>query len=172
MTKLDRTWKKKYMFDGYKWILLFVAIATMIWIYAGFGFYHRHIETHKSPAMGELFSSKGAGANSSLKTQLPAPIYKVTAYCPLECCCGRYADGTTASGHKAIGKIVAAPRSIPYGTIISIPGYGQGIVRDRGGAIKGNRLDVLFTDKDGVSGHQRALNWGVQYLEVTFMEME
>ncbi|MHC4720522.1 MAG: 3D domain-containing protein, partial [Planctomycetota bacterium] len=33
-------------------------------------------------------------------------------------------------------------------------------VLDRGGAIKGNRLDVFF------HSHQQALNWGVRYIDV------
>jgi 3D (Asp-Asp-Asp) domain-containing protein len=44
-----------------------------------------------------------------------------------------------------------------------IPGYSNSQpvkVLDRGGAIKGNRLDVFFAT------HEEALEWGVQYLEV------
>ena len=100
------------------------------------------------------------------ETSTVAGVYKVTAYCPGSCCCGKYADGITASGKPAVGLVVAAPPNIPFGTVLDIPGYGKAEVLDRGGAIKNNRLDVLFTDKDGVSGHQRALNWGVKYLEV------
>ena len=90
-----------------------------------------------------------------------ADLYRVTAYCPGECCCGKWADGITASGRRATGLIVAAPPNIPFGTVLDIPGYGWASVEDRGGAIKGMRLDVLFPT------HQEALNWGVQYLDVT-----
>ncbi len=45
----------------------------------------------------------------------------VTAYCPGACCCGKWADGYTASGVPAIGKIVAAPPMIPFGTVLDIP---------------------------------------------------
>ena len=93
---------------------------------------------------------------------------RITAYCPEKCCCGAYADGITASGHKIKSgdKFIAAPKSIPFGTWITVVGYGYAEVLDRGGAIKGNRLDVYFGDKDGVKGHQRALNWGVKWIEV------
>ena len=87
----------------------------------------------------------------------------VSAYCPCEKCCGRFADGITASGAVAEGFFVAAPPEIPFGTLISIPGYAGGLpvpVLDRGGAIKGNKLDVFF------STHQEALNWGRQKLLV------
>ena len=98
------------------------------------------------------------------RTQAPptaiTATYRVTAYCPCEKCCGRFSDGITASGKPAIGKLIAAPKSIPFGTWMNIEGYGYAEVLDRGGAIKGNRLDLLFPT------HQEALNWGVQYLEI------
>ncbi len=89
-----------------------------------------------------------------------AAIYRVSAYCPGLCCCGKFADGVTASGVTAVGKIVAAPPEIPFGTVLKIPGYGVAAVQDRGGAITGNRLDVLFPT------HEEAKQWGVQWLKV------
>ena len=87
---------------------------------------------------------------------------RVTAYCPCEKCCGKYADGITASGHviQAGDRFCAASKDYPFGTMITIPGYGKAEVRDRGGAIKENRLDVYFDT------HQEALNWGVKNLTV------
>ena len=90
-------------------------------------------------------------------------IYKVTAYCPCKKCCGRFADGITASGEPAEGPLVAAPKDIPFGTKLLIPEYNDGHpveVLDRGGVIKGDRLDVLFPT------HEEALEWGVRHLEV------
>lgn len=86
--------------------------------------------------------------------------YKITAYCPCEKCCGEFADGFTASGLAAVGRIIAAPPEIPFGTILFIKGYGWAEVQDRGGAIKGKRLDVLFPT------HEQALDWGVRFIEV------
>lgn len=107
--------------------------------------------------------------NQAHTTPIPAPqtpveqrtaeIWRITAYCPCEKCCGRFSDGITASGVKAEGLIIAAPKDIPFGTQMYIEGYGWGIVQDRGGAIKGKRLDLLF------STHNLALNWGVKYYE-------
>jgi len=90
---------------------------------------------------------------------------RVTAYCPCEKCCGPYADGITASGHKIQpGDVfVAADRRFPFGTEMIIPGYNNDQpvkVLDRGGAIHGNRLDVFFHT------HAEALQWGVRYLDV------
>jgi len=87
---------------------------------------------------------------------------EVTAYCGCEKCCGPNACGITASGYKiqAGDKLIAAPKNIPFSTKIYIPGYGLATVKDRGGAIQGNKLDIYF-DK-----HQEALNWGRQKLIV------
>jgi len=84
----------------------------------------------------------------------------VSAYCPCEKCCGEFADGITASGVPAIGKIIAAPRNYSFGTKMDVPGYGEAIVLDRGGVITDNRIDLLF------STHQEALNFGRQNLTV------
>lgn len=95
----------------------------------------------------------------------------VTAYSPDERSCGKWADGITASGYSVWTngmKLVAADTSVlPFGSLVSVPGYDNGNVvpvLDRGGAIKGNRLDVLYAT------HERALRWGVQHLEVTIWE--
>ncbi len=91
---------------------------------------------------------------------------RVTAYCPCSKCCGQYSDGVTACGHKIRpgDTFVAADRRYSFGTEMLIPGYSNSQpvqVLDRGGAIKGNRLDVFFAT------HQEALEWGVKYLEVS-----
>ena len=84
----------------------------------------------------------------------------VSAYCPCEKCCEQWADGITASGKPAEGKLIAAPRNYPFGTVMDVPGYGRAAVEDRGGAIEGNKLDLLFPT------HQEALEWGRQYVTV------
>ena len=94
-----------------------------------------------------------------------ARTFRVTAYCPCEKCCGRFADGVTASGHviKPGDRFVAASPEYAFGTCLTIPGYNDNQpvkVFDRGGAIKGNKLDVYFDT------HQEALEWGVKILEV------
>ncbi|KPK45357.1 MAG: hypothetical protein AMJ65_00100 [Phycisphaerae bacterium SG8_4] len=90
---------------------------------------------------------------------------RVTAYCPCSKCCGSYSDGVTASGHRISqgDRFVAADKRYPFGTEMVIPGYknSQAVeVLDRGGAIRGNRLDVFF------NSHQEALEWGVRHLDV------
>jgi 3D (Asp-Asp-Asp) domain-containing protein len=94
-------------------------------------------------------------------------MMEVTAYCPCTRCCGPDAQGITASGKHVDyndGRFVAADtRVLPFGTRVTIPGYGDAQpveVIDRGGAIKGNKLDVFF------ASHEEALQWGRQKLPV------
>ncbi|MCA9310808.1 MAG: 3D domain-containing protein [Phycisphaerales bacterium] len=95
----------------------------------------------------------------------------VTAYSPDERSCGAWADGVTASGktvHANAGDLVAADtRVLPFGSLLTVPGYADDTivpVLDRGGAIKGMRLDVLYPT------HRIARRWGVQRLPVTVWE--
>jgi len=94
-----------------------------------------------------------------------------TAYSPDARSCGIWADGITASGYSVWTngmKLAAADTSLfPFGTILTVPGYNGGRpvpVLDRGGVIKGHRLDLLYPT------HERALQWGAQRLDVTVWE--
>ena len=92
-----------------------------------------------------------------------AKTYRITAYSPGERCCGRFSDGITATGRKAMAKnrIVAVdPRNIPLHSIVVIEGMGMFYAEDVGGAIKGNRIDVLFDT------YEEAKIFGVKYLKV------
>ncbi|MEM7228689.1 MAG: 3D domain-containing protein [Planctomycetota bacterium] len=96
---------------------------------------------------------------------------RVTAYSPDERSCGLDADGITASGYSVwtngMRLVAADTKVLPFGTLLSVPGYHDGAIApvlDRGGRIKGNRLDVLYAT------HERAREWGVQTLDVTVWE--
>lgn len=53
------------------------------------------------------------------------------------------------------GTIAADTKYYPFGTRMYIPGYGWGVVEDRGGAIKGpDRIDLFF------DSHHDAIQWG------------
>lgn len=106
-----------------------------------------------------LFANAVLSASTTLEME-------VTAYCPCEKCCGTGSPGITASGHKIQpgDKFIAADKSIPFGTKINVPGYGIAPVLDRGGAIKGNKLDVFFPT------HQEALEWGRKHLIVEIVK--
>ena len=114
-------------------------------------------------------SAKGgmtaAGRGAPASEQWETVKMRVTAYCPCPKCCGSYSDGITACNHRIQeGDVfVAADSEYPFGTEMVIAGYNNSRavkVLDRGGAIKGNRLDVFF------NSHKEALKWGVQYIDV------
>jgi 3D (Asp-Asp-Asp) domain-containing protein len=103
-----------------------------------------------------------------------APAYsvrwmEVTAYCACKKCCGPRAQGITASGRPVSfngGRFVAADRDLSFNTRLRIPGYadGQAVpVLDRGGAIKGDKLDVYFPT------HAEARQWGRRFIPVTVL---
>jgi 3D (Asp-Asp-Asp) domain-containing protein len=107
---------------------------------------------------------------ASTSTASPNVVWMtVTAYCPCPICCGKGAHGVTASGKPVTanyGHFVAAPAQFSFGTKLIIPGYDhtrEVPVLDRGGAIKGDCLDVFFPD------HEMAKKWGRQRLPVTIV---
>lgn len=78
--------------------------------------------------------------------------------------------GITYSGVKAkrdlYSTIAADLRVFPIGTILFVPGYGYGVVADKGGAIKGNRLDLYYdTVKDVYS------QWGKKKVNVYIVKL-
>lgn len=78
--------------------------------------------------------------------------------------------GYTATGMKTsrssdgYSTISVDPSVIPLGTKVYIPGYGYGIAADTGGAIKGNRIDVYF------SNASEASDWGARNITVYILK--
>lgn len=105
------------------------------------------------------------------ETKPPEPAWvtvTATAYCPCEKCCGVWAENRpngivyTASGAIAQeGVTIAADWDVyPPGTVLYIEGLGEYTVQDRGGAIKGQKIDVYF------ESHEDALQFGRQELRI------
>lgn len=84
-----------------------------------------------------------------------------TAYCNCKKCTG-WGKGITASGVKTSRGVIAAPRHIPFNTVIKLEGLGNFTVQDRGGGIKlknGNvHIDVWMPS------HQEAIEFGKKKL--------
>lgn len=69
--------------------------------------------------------------------------------------------GITASGTRVRRGTIAADTSrYPFGTVMYVEGYGYGRVEDRGGKIRGDRIDLYFPS------HKLALRWGKQSVRV------
>jgi 3D (Asp-Asp-Asp) domain-containing protein len=70
---------------------------------------------------------------------------EATAYYPGPEDTWPYASGTTASGLKAgYGVVAVDPKVIKLKTQLYIEGYGYAIAADKGGAIKGGKIDLCF----------------------------
>ena len=119
----------------------------------------------------EIETDKDGDTNQAIE---PVSLgnFKLTAYCSCYKCCGKWSLNRPVdkNGNKiiygAIGErltdgysIAVDPNVIPYRTEVIINGHIYK-AQDCGGAIKGNRIDIYFSD------HESALEFGVQYAEV------
>ncbi len=71
-------------------------------------------------------------------------------------------QGTTATGAPVgYGVIAVDPSVIPLGTRMTIPGYGEGVAADTGGAIQGAVIDLWFPTA------AQAAAWGRRTVTIT-----
>ncbi|MFD2750204.1 3D domain-containing protein [Virgibacillus siamensis] len=77
--------------------------------------------------------------------------------------------GVTYSGIKVkrdLYSTIAADLDVyPIGTVMFIPGYGYGVVADKGGAINGNKIDLYYETVEDVYAQ-----WGKKKVEVYIIE--
>jgi 3D (Asp-Asp-Asp) domain-containing protein len=92
---------------------------------------------------------------------------RVTGYCPCKICCGQMARGKTSQNTSAwVRGCAADPRAIPYWTKLIIPGYGDAVVDDTGGAMRRSyrkgitHIDVRFKT------HWSAKQWGSRWMDI------
>jgi len=125
------------------------------WKYLKLDFWHRYVS--KGPRKGEVYTGETASGSKpheprpglvsidSLTHPWMIPIRLVFPWLWFP------RDGTVA----------ADTRYYRFGTKMYVPGYGPGVVEDRGGAIKGpDRIDVFF------DSHSDALEWGRRHVAV------
>ncbi|WML47086.1 3D domain-containing protein [Neobacillus sp. PS3-34] len=106
-------------------------------------------------------------------SQYPKKTVTATGYTAGYESTGKYKNhpefGITYSGVKVkrdLYSTVAADLNVfPIGTVLFIPGYGYGVVADKGGAIKGNKLDLYYETVDDVYK-----KWGKKTLDVYIIE--
>lgn len=91
---------------------------------------------------------------------------EATAYGP-DCkgCSGVTAYGINVATSPSPKVIAVDPRVIPLGTRVWVEGYGEAIAGDTGGAIKGNRIDVLVQSEAWA-----AKNWGRKMVTVKVLD--
>lgn len=99
-----------------------------------------------------------AAAYEAMEAWMYLGEFTVTAYCPCAECCGRWADGVTATGLPAGPGIVAVDQNvIPLGSTVVIDGQAY-LAADPG--VTGNHVDICVTD------HRAAEAFGVRTEEV------
>ena len=82
----------------------------------------------------------------------------ITAYCPCAGCCGRWADGLTATGLPAGPGVVAVdPEIIPLGSTVIIDGQRY-LAADTG--VTGKHVDICMTE------HEDTVEAGVRTADV------
>lgn len=151
---------------------------------------YRHYFTHRLKGFEEILPAftRTVKANSEITsveaaTQSIEEQLDLTQYPKMKVIATGYTAGVESTGkspnHPEYGitysgvmvkrdlySTVAADLSIlPIGTILFIPGYGFGVVADKGGAIKGNRLDLFFNTVDDVYDQ-----WGKKEIDVYIIE--
>jgi 3D (Asp-Asp-Asp) domain-containing protein len=96
----------------------------------------------------EILAKWKAKQQDKWKSLIMEPfIVNASAYTAAADECGK-SDGITSSGIKAKeGRTIACPASFPFGAKISIEGVGTFVCEDRGGAIKGNHIDIFVKTK-------------------------
>ena len=90
----------------------------------------------------------GAGSQGGRTLTVTATGYALT---------GRTATGVSVG----YGIVAVDPGVIPLGTRMTIPGYGEGVAADTGGAIVGARIDLWFPTR------AEALAWGTRTVSIT-----
>ena len=83
-----------------------------------------------------------------------------TAYAPGVADNGHWGDKTYVGTLIRKGVVAVDPAVIPMGTKLWVEGYGYAVAEDQGSAIKGNRIDLAFNDR------QAALDYGIQKVKV------
>ena len=132
------------------------------------GFNTRRLERVRSTARaaGErtpaLEAPEAATAVASTSTPAPAPAYTGGEQTLTVSTTGYSIRGRTASGLPTGWGIVAVdPSVIPLGTRMTIPGYGEGVAADTGGAVRGTSIDLWFPTM------AQAMAWGRKTVTIT-----
>lgn len=79
-------------------------------------------------------------------------------------CSGVTATGINLKKNPNAKVIAVDPKVIPLGTKVYVEGYGQAVAGDKGGAIKGNKIDVHVPNKT------QAKRWGVRTVKVQILK--
>ncbi|MFJ7512967.1 ubiquitin-like domain-containing protein [Peribacillus simplex] len=79
-------------------------------------------------------------------------------------CSGVTSTGVDLKSNPGAKIIAVDPNVIPMGSKVYVEGYGYAVAADKGGAIKGNRIDVFFSSKND------AYRWGVKRVKIRVLD--
>lgn len=132
----------------------------------------RHVEAVRDDALEELGRMANDYALEAKARREQAEAYEalgayryigectITAYCPCAECCGRWADGVTASGLPATPGVVAVdPEVIPLGSTAVIDGQRY-LAADTGSGVEGLHIDICM------GSHEETVAHGVRTADV------
>jgi 3D (Asp-Asp-Asp) domain-containing protein len=110
-------------------------------------------KTYGATKTQKYLSCKTQLSQRRIAPQIPSrgywATYETTAYC---------LTGTTASGTYTHWGTVAS--TLPFGTQMYIPGYGDGTAEDTGGAVGAGHVDLWMPSCS------EAIDWGVRYEKI------
>ncbi|GGF12834.1 hypothetical protein GCM10010954_09450 [Halobacillus andaensis] len=110
----------------------------------------------------ERFADKDDEKDSEVEKTVSVEATAYTAFC--EGCSGITKTGIDLREDPDQKVIAVDPDIIPLGSKVRVPGYGEAIAGDTGGAIQGHRID-LFMEENG-----DAMDYGRQQIEVEILE--
>ncbi|MBM7694790.1 uncharacterized protein YabE (DUF348 family) [Peribacillus deserti] len=99
---------------------------------------------------------ESGGASSGKEFYVNSTAY--TAHC--NGCSGFTSTGINLRSNPNSKVIAVDPRIIPLGSKVYVEGYGYAIAADKGGAIKGHKIDVFFPSTAD------AYKWGVRKIKI------
>ena len=110
--------------------------------------------------------SENKGSSSPEPSSSKVLTMEATAYGP-DCagCSGVSATGMNLKSSPTPKVIAVDPSVIPLGSRVWVEGYGEAIAGDTGGAINGNKIDVLFPTEA-----EAASNWGRRTVQVKILD--
>ncbi|MGX1191493.1 ubiquitin-like domain-containing protein [Metabacillus sp. SLBN-84] len=97
-------------------------------------------------------------SNDSVSKEFYVTSTAYTAHC--NGCSGTTATGVDLRANPSAKVIAVDPSVIPLGTKVYVEGYGYAVASDTGGAIKGKKIDVFFSDKGA------AYRWGRKTVKI------
>lgn len=113
------------------------------------------LNENKSITQQSLIGAEGTPSNYHRVLDM-----KATAYAPGTQDNGIWNQKTYVGSTVRKGVAAVDPKIIPMGTKLWVEGYGEALAVDQGSAIKGNRIDLAFDNRE------EALDYGIKTVKV------